>query len=144
MMIPLLLTDMKSWMYKPHLCCDTNLNTQSLCAFSYLCAIHKQRVNDPVPSLPAAHSLHAAVVVSQCEMCFCTIIHKLPLQVQTDKTLIRQLFTKGKITPSLFPWWGETSGALWLGGKKLVCGLHWLTGSKFLQWTTLTIFFKFI
>lgn len=60
----------------------TRTQTRSLCAFSYLCAIHEQRVNDPVSSLPAAHSLHTAVVVSECEMRFRAIIHKLPLQEQ--------------------------------------------------------------
>lgn len=89
-MILLLSTYPKSRTYKPDLCFDINVNThthiQSLCAFSYLCAVHKQRVNDPVSPLPAAHSLHAAVVLSECEMCFCAIIHKLPLQVQIRPT----------------------------------------------------------
>lgn len=57
-------------------------DTKSFSAFSYLCAVHQQRVNDPISSLPAAHSLHAAVVVSQCEMCLRAIIHKLSLQMQ--------------------------------------------------------------
>lgn len=57
------------------------IHTPLLRAFCYLCTVHDQRVNDPIASLPTAHSLHAAVVVSQCEMGFCAIVHKLPLQV---------------------------------------------------------------
>lgn len=59
----------------------------SLHTFCYLCTIHDQRVNDPISSLSAAHSLHAAVVVAQCEMGFRAIVHKLALQVQTHEQL---------------------------------------------------------
>lgn len=59
----------------------------SLHAFCYLCAVHDQGVNDPVSSLSAAHSLHAAVVVAQCEMGFRAVVHKLALQVQTHEQL---------------------------------------------------------
>lgn len=69
--------------YKPDLYSNISVNAhaQSLCAFCDLCAVHDQRVDDPVPPLPAAHGLHAAVVISQREMCFCAVFHKLPLQV---------------------------------------------------------------
>ena len=63
----------------------THIFTQSLGALGYLRAVHQQRVDDAVPPLPAAHSLHAAVVVSQREMCFCAVLHKLPLHVRNQK-----------------------------------------------------------
>lgn len=59
--------------------------SRSLCAFSDLRAVHEQRVNDPVSSLPAAHSFHAAVVVSECEVRLCAVVHKLTLQAQIAK-----------------------------------------------------------
>ena len=75
-----------------HICKNTHTHShtrpQSLGAFSYLCAVHKKRVNDPVSSLPAAHSLHAAVVVTEREMCLCAVFHKLPLLAQVRHTVI--------------------------------------------------------
>lgn len=59
----------------------------SLHTFCYLRTIHNQGVNDPISSLSAAHSLHAAVVVAQCEMGFRAIVHKLALQVKTHEEL---------------------------------------------------------
>lgn len=59
--------------------------SRSLCAFSDLRAVHEQRVNDPVSSLPAAHSFHAAVVVSECEVRLCAVVHELTLQAQIAK-----------------------------------------------------------
>lgn len=78
------------WMYIHPESSHTSAAAARLCAlslhaFCYLCTIHDQRVNDPVPSLPAAHSLHAAVVVAQREMGFRAIVHKLPLQVRTHQ-----------------------------------------------------------
>lgn len=60
--------------------CDADARTPLLQAFGNLCTVHDQRVDDPIASLPAAHGLHAAVVVSQCEMGFCAVVHKLALQ----------------------------------------------------------------
>lgn len=57
----------------------------SLCAFSDLRAVHEQRVNDPVSSLPAAHSFHAAVVVSECKVRLRAVVHELTLQAQIAK-----------------------------------------------------------
>lgn len=70
---------------KSHRAC-VNTHTHSLGAFSYLCTIHKERVNDPVSPLPAAHCLHAAVVLSEREMRLCAVVHKLPLKGQTRQT----------------------------------------------------------
>lgn len=66
---------------------STSAAAPSLHTFCYLCTIHDQGVNDPVSSLSAAHSLHAAVVVAQREMGFRAIVHKLALQVQTHEQL---------------------------------------------------------
>lgn len=60
------------------------MHVQSLGAFRDLGAVHNQRVDDPVSPLAAAHGLHAAVVVAQCEVRFRAVLHKLPLQVQSS------------------------------------------------------------
>lgn len=55
-------------------------DAQSLHALCDLCAVHQQGVNDPVSPLPAAYSLHTAVVLPQSEMRLCAVVHKFPLQ----------------------------------------------------------------
>lgn len=48
-------------------------------------AVHQQCVNDAISSLAAAHSLDAAVMVTQGEVRLCAVINKLTLRSRKDE-----------------------------------------------------------
>ena len=52
-------------------------------ALGDLRGVHQQCVDDAIASLAAADCLDAAVVVAQCEVGLCAVLHKLPLEFDT-------------------------------------------------------------